>query len=155
MSNEIDCAYKRGDQCAKGLPGTKCEPVGCVAHITVAHKKAVDEAMKEVECDDVLREEKQKCLAEIRKVKDPYAAALIGDKDFTVTHGEVGYWNQVGLSIRLHKPCEKLGLKEGKRYKVILVEETDKRCHACRRYDEHGDYCTLDDLAPCKFVPKI
>ena len=49
MSNEIDCAYKRGDQCTKGLTGTKCEPIGCVAHITVAHKKAVDEAMKHLD----------------------------------------------------------------------------------------------------------
>ena len=110
---------------------------------------------KELECADVLLEEKQKCLAEIRKVKDQYAAALIGDKDFTVTHGEVGYWNQRGLSILLDKSCEKIGLEEGKRYKIILVEEDEKRCHDCRRYDEHGGFCVLDDLSPCKFVPKI
>ena len=42
-----------------------------------------------------------------------------------------------------------------KRLEGLREIRKQKRCHECRRYDEHGGYCTLDDLAPCKFVPKI
>lgn len=37
--------------------------------------------------------------------------------------GEVGYWNQVGLSILLDKSLEKMGYDENTKVKLIIVKE--------------------------------
>lgn len=35
MSKKPDCAYYNGGYCRKGLPGTPCEIIGCVACIPI------------------------------------------------------------------------------------------------------------------------
>ena len=40
--------------------------------------------------------------------------------------GEIGYWNQSGLSIRLDKSLEKLGYDEDTKVKIIIVKEDDR-----------------------------
>lgn len=39
--------------------------------------------------------------------------------------GEIGYWNQRGLSIRLDQSLERLGYGEDTRVKIIIVKEDD------------------------------
>lgn len=40
--------------------------------------------------------------------------------------GEIGYWNQRGLSIRLDQSLEKLGYGEDTEVKVIIVKQDDR-----------------------------
>ena len=41
--------------------------------------------------------------------------------------GEVGYWNQTGLSIRLDKSLEKLGCSEGDKVKIIILKDESEK----------------------------
>lgn len=41
--------------------------------------------------------------------------------------GEIGYWNQSGLSIRLDQSLEKLGYDEDTKVKIIIVKEDDRQ----------------------------
>lgn len=40
--------------------------------------------------------------------------------------GEIGYWNQRGLSIRLEQSLEKIGYDEDTKVKVIIVKQDDR-----------------------------
>ncbi len=40
--------------------------------------------------------------------------------------GEVGYWNQRGLSIRLDQSLEKLGYDMDRKVKMLIVKEDDR-----------------------------
>ncbi len=40
--------------------------------------------------------------------------------------GEIGYWNQTGLSIRLDQSLEKIGYDEDTKVKIIIVKQDDR-----------------------------
>lgn len=44
---DVNCGYHHEGYCLKGLPGTLCEVVGCVAHSTASYLSFSDKDTKE------------------------------------------------------------------------------------------------------------
>lgn len=44
---DVNCGYHHEGYCLKGLPGTLCEVVGCVAHSTASYLSFSDKVTKE------------------------------------------------------------------------------------------------------------
>lgn len=44
---DVNCGYHHVGYCLKGLPGTLCEVVGCVAHSTASYLSFSDKGTKE------------------------------------------------------------------------------------------------------------
>lgn len=44
---DVNCGYHHEGYCLKGLPGTLCEVVGCVAHSTASYLSFFDRNTKE------------------------------------------------------------------------------------------------------------